>query len=179
MRNTNRVLMLTMALLLAAAAGVKAQEKETQLTPMRATVVFTEMDGDKKVGSLPYTLNISHDPARPNLTASLRAGVRVPVPSTREPGIQYMNVGTDIDVSVARQPDGRYKLNLRLSRSWVDSENEKTRGGGPMEMAPLLRNFQWSTELVIRDGETVQSVASTDPVSGRVIRVDVTLNVLK
>ena len=186
MRNTNRMLMLILALLLAAAAGVKAQQGDHpgSLTLMRVIVVFTDLDGEKKVGSLPYTLTLSSDPSRPNATiASLRAGVRVPIPAqsspNRESTVQYMNVGTDIDVSASRHPDGRYKLNLRLRRSSVDSESEKTRGGGPLEMAPLLRSFEWSTDLLIRDGETVQSIASTDPVSGRVIHVNVTLNVLK
>jgi hypothetical protein len=32
---------------------------------------------------------------------------------------------------------------------------------------------------VMRDGQTIQTIASTDPVTGEVVKIDVTMNVVK
>ena len=44
---------------------------------------------------------------------------------------------------------------------------------------PLFRRFETSLDPLLRDGETVQAIASTDPVTGEVVKIDVTLNVVK
>jgi hypothetical protein len=33
--------------------------------------------------------------------------------------------------------------------------------------------------MVLRDGQTAQSTSATDPISGEVLKIDVTLNVVK
>ena len=44
---------------------------------------------------------------------------------------------------------------------------------------PLFRRFETNLDPVLRDGQSVQTVASTDPVTGEVVKIDVTLNVVK
>ncbi len=44
---------------------------------------------------------------------------------------------------------------------------------------PVIRTFRTSLKLLMRDGQTVQSTMATDPVSGRVLKVDITLSVVK
>jgi hypothetical protein len=48
-----------------------------------------------------------------------------------------------------------------------------------MQGIPAFRSFTSSFNLLLKDGQTAQHTAATDPISGEVIRVDVTLNVLK
>ena len=44
---------------------------------------------------------------------------------------------------------------------------------------PLFRTFNISLDPMLRDGQSIQAVASTDPVTGEVVKIDVTLNVVK
>ena len=44
---------------------------------------------------------------------------------------------------------------------------------------PVLRSFQTTNRLILRDGQTNQFSAATDRVSGEVVRIDITLKVLK
>ncbi len=44
---------------------------------------------------------------------------------------------------------------------------------------PVIQTFRANVNLLIRDGQTIQSMVSTDPVTGHVLKVDVTLNVVK
>jgi hypothetical protein len=44
---------------------------------------------------------------------------------------------------------------------------------------PVFRSFRSTNTLVLRDGQTRQFTAATDRVSGEVVRIDVTLNVVK
>ena len=45
--------------------------------------------------------------------------------------------------------------------------------------APLFRRFETYLSPRLRDGQTIQTIASTDPVTGEVVKIDVTLNVVK
>jgi len=44
---------------------------------------------------------------------------------------------------------------------------------------PIVRQYRSTMTLLLKDGQTVQRSMATDPVSGRVLKVDVTLNVVK
>jgi hypothetical protein len=44
---------------------------------------------------------------------------------------------------------------------------------------PVVQQFKTEVELLMRDGQTIQSTLATDPVSGRVTKVEVTVNVMK
>jgi hypothetical protein len=48
-----------------------------------------------------------------------------------------------------------------------------------VEGVPAFRTFTSSFSVLLRDGQTAQHTAATDPVSGEVLRIDVTVNVLK
>jgi hypothetical protein len=72
---------------------------------------------------------------------------------------------------------GRFKIDVSINDTSVaDSGDLSSRGQG----VPSFRTFAvGSQSLVLRDGETGQLTTVADPVSGEVVRVDVTLNVLK
>lgn len=185
----NRRIAIAVALLLLLATAGRAQEKASQdkakLTPLRVQVVFSEFEGEKKVASLPYTLLVNApDELRRGEAAKMRVGVRIPIITQGKdgPATQYIDVGTNIDAVAAAMADGRFLLELGVRRSFVYSPAEKGLPEVSSQVAsgnPILRNFDAEFRLLVRDGETIQSTMATDPVSGRVMKVDVTLNVVK
>ncbi|HMJ23823.1 MAG TPA: hypothetical protein VK513_18045, partial [Terriglobales bacterium] len=44
---------------------------------------------------------------------------------------------------------------------------------------PVIRQFRSDLSLLLRDGQTVESAFATDPLSGKVFKVEVTLNLAK
>lgn len=186
------------ALLLAALAmgtpWVSAQEKpksedaateahETETTPLKISVTFTEFEGDKKVKSLPYTMIVIADGKNPK--SVVKMGSRVPVYTGKEYGMQYLDVGSNIDCQASRTKDNKFDVRLSLDRSWVEGNvavsvdpgaTSQTSGQFP---EPIVRQFRSELSLMLRDGQTVESSFATDPLSGKVFRVEVSLNMVK
>ncbi len=148
----------------------KKSDITAAVTPLRVQVVFTEFDGDKKVASLPYTFTVNADERRVRPNSQVRNGVRVPV-STGKDQYTYMDVGTNIDCSALQQDDGRFKLSMTIDRSSISPDSQ---GGNP-----VVRQFRAEINPVLKDGQTIESIAATDPFSGHVYHVSVTLNVIK
>ena len=69
---------------------------------------------------------------------------------------------------------------LTVENSTSVARRGGSRGGRPRPRpAPLFRTFNATLDPILRDGQTIQAIASTDPVSGEVVKIDVTLNVVK
>ncbi|HXY40113.1 MAG TPA: hypothetical protein VEQ10_10595 [Vicinamibacteria bacterium] len=157
-------------------------DKMAYAPTLRIQLVISRFQGEKKTGSLPYlfTTTVGGDRVR------MRMGVDTPVPvgvQTVKEGLpapssyQYRNVGTNIDCLAREVGSGRYRLNITVENSsTLASERE---GEAASTRPPLFRRFETSLDLVLRDGQTVQTVASTDPVTGEVVKIDVTMNVVK
>jgi hypothetical protein len=161
-------------------------------TLLRAQIVIARYQGERKVASVPYTVLLTADDQK----VLLRMGVEVPIavvsfsrtddgksiPST---SFQYRNVGTNIDCWASdRSGDGIYQLGLNVESSsvYTAAENRTAGGlseGGNVPDRPLFRTFNVRLYPVLRDGQSIQAVASTDPVTGEVVKIDVTLNVVK
>lgn len=171
----------------------KTDEKpgvETQTTPVKVLILFTEFEGEKKVKSLPYTLyiNAANSPEQKPGWTRLRIGNRVPV-YTGNNSFTYIDVGTNIDARAAYTGDGRFLLNLNLDRSSVEgnvlvsmqkpseTDVQETQSGSFRE--PIVRQFKSELDLKIREGQTIESTMATDPVSGKVLKVEVTISVVK
>src|SRR5690348_1660047 len=71
--------------------------RQTETTPLKVWVTFTEFEGDKKVKSLPYTLVVTAGGK-----SVVKMGSRVPVYTGKEHGMQYLDVGSNIDCQAAR-----------------------------------------------------------------------------
>ena len=166
-------------------AEEKATEEKTQtkrdITPLRVHVVIAEYEGDKKISSLPYTLLVNAEQRRGD-RASIRMGLRVPISSGANQ-FQYQDVGTNIDGWSGKLDDGRFVLHLGVERSSTyrssaakTGENE---GSQVVPAQPVIQQFKSDLDVIVRDGQTVQSTVATDPVSGRVTKVEVTANVMK
>jgi len=135
-------------------------------------VVFTELDGDKKVSNLPYNFTVNADERRASPSSRIRNGARIPV-NTGKDQFTYLDIGTNIDCSATQQDDGRFKLQMALERSSIVPESQ------PSGSNPVVRNFRVDLNPVLKDGQSVESVASTDPLTGHVYKVSVTVNVVK
>jgi len=161
----------------------KPTEDSKRVTPLKVQVVLSEFDGEKKVSSLPYTFSLNADEGHPGIPTSLRMGLRVPVAiGTKDSpnSIQYMDVGTDVDCSAQAMDGGRFRLDLTVRRSSIYSAGTEQRTPGENtgeflpSARPIVRQFSTSLHLLVRDGQTLQSTTATDPVSGHVLKIDVT-----
>jgi hypothetical protein len=163
------------------AAKADAAERRGPMVTLRVQIVISRYQGEKKVASLPYTLVVTTGGGR----ARMRMGVDTPVPVTIFPSsegdkpslktsFQYKTVGTNIDCGAFVRPEGRYQLTIG-----VENSSALTGAGASIEGAPLFRRFETNLDPLLRDGESVQTIASTDPVTGEVVKIDVTMNVVK
>jgi hypothetical protein len=168
-----------------------AEKSKTEVatTPVKVQVVFTEFEADKKVKSLPYTLYTnSSDSAdlKPGWT-KLRIGSRVPVSAGKDQW-QYVDVGTNIDARGAYFSEGHLWLQLSLERSWVEGDirvpgattdsPQSEAANGPLH-EPIIRSFKSELDLKLREGQAVESTVAADPISGRLVKVEVSFTTVK
>jgi len=162
----------------------KAEERLKVAIPVKVQMVFTEHDGDKKISSMPYSfVATAGDKYGSWDSTSIRSGVRIPVEiDSKDQKTTYLDVGSNIDCRIVAEEDGRFTLHLVFDRSAIYP------GGGPAEEKlevsrpngqPLIRSFRISENIILKDGQSSESVLSTDPLTGHVLRVSVTINVLK
>ncbi len=165
----------------------KTAEAAKPATPLKIQVVFNEFDGEKKVGSLPYNFYVNAE-ERLGPFVELRMGVRVPVlmsPKEATNSFQYMDVGTNIDCRARAGEDSRFEIDLRVERSSLYTAGTEKKpldsslGNASVSAQPIIRHFKGSANVWVRDGQTVQGIQATDPVSGHVLKVEVTANVVK
>ena len=162
---------------------VAVEARQTETTPLKISVTFTEFEGDRKVKSLPYTIVVIADGRPPK--SVVKMGSRVPVYAGKEYGMQYLDVGTNIDCQASRTKDNKFDIRLNLERSWVEGNVAVAVDPGASLQSsgqfpePILRQFKSELSLILRDGQTVESSFATDPLSGKVFKVEVALNVVK
>jgi len=157
----------------APAAAASANEK---VTPLKIQVLLTEFDGDKKVKSLPYVSYVTASSDHAYEFTKIRVGTRVPVYTGKDSGMQYLDVGTNIDCRARHAEGGAYRLSLVVERSWVDGDASGTAGQLP---EPIIRQFKNEMELTLRDGQTSEPTVATDSMTGKVMKIEVSLSVLK
>jgi len=172
-------------------------------TPVKILVVISEFEGAKKIASLPYTLyTLTAGPARPfspvgGPRESMRYQLRIPIVTGsfqagigtgKEPLVNtqwtYQDVGTDIDYAAFTVGADSYELAFTVDRSWASvpgsSGQETTSEHVSLStVQPMLPHFRNSFVVVLKNGQTVEGAAATDPVTGHVLKVDVTLTALK
>jgi hypothetical protein len=191
MRIRSVVPVLVLVLMAAVSAGLRAQSAP-QPTPsaqakaspgtsdarspsqLRVQVTIARYAGEKKTVSLPFTLWVTTEASR----TSLNAGQNVEVPTTRiedgksVPGFLSRNIGTQITCAATVTADGRYKLEMQISDSYLAPA--KTEG-----QMVTFKSLSTSNSLLLRDGQTAEFATSTDMVTGEVTRIDVTVTTLK
>ena len=153
--------------------------------PVRVQLVISKYKAEKKVTSLPYTISTAL-----GRNARLRIGADAPYSATRSgakpspdgqpasPPVSYMyrTVGTAIDCTPIASGDGRFRVDLTISHDAISYSGDATPSP---QGAPVFPTFSATNTLVLKDGETGQLTVASDPLTGDVIRVDVTLTLVK
>ena len=156
------------------------------LVPLDIEVVISRYQGDKRISSVPYQLAVNAEGGE----SKLRMGSEVPVyasgfpmaPATKDQpaplrSFNYRSIGTTITSSARSAPENRFEVSLYVEDSSVYTGSDKTVPGS--EGIPVFRNFNSTNTLLLRDGQTRQYTAAVDRVSGEVVKVEVTLRIVK
>ena len=147
------------------------------VVPLKVRIVLSKLKGDTVTASLPYTLPCNAE----DRGSHLRMGIEIPVMAASKegpPAYQYKNVGTNIDCRAVAEGDGRYRLEMTVEHSSIykpPDDSARSAGDG----TPLFRTFRSGFVPVLRDGQSQQYTTATDPISGEVMKIDVTLTALK
>jgi hypothetical protein len=172
----------------AAPKGADQEADQPALIPLDVQIVISRFQGEKKISSLPYALAVN---ANDREVSRLRMGANVPVPAMVAPKanpagptgpmpgpVSYRDIGTNIDCTAKATADGRFQVFISVEDTsvYTNIKDANTPTVGDM---PVFRSFRSTNTLVLRDGQSRQFTAATDRISGEVVRIDVTLKVVK
>jgi hypothetical protein len=161
----------------------KTEERAKPPIPIKVQVVFTELEGEKKISSMPYAFTVlAGEISGSSPGTSLRTGVRIPIETDgKDQKTTYMDVGSNMDCSVRKEEDGTFRISLIFERSalYANKSAEGERLVAEPNGLPLIRQFRSNQTLLLKDGQTSESVLSTDPLNGHTVRVSITINVQK
>lgn len=161
----------------------KPEEKTKSAIGLKVLIVFTEFDGEKKVSSMPYSfITYANERTGGYEGTSIRNGVRVPIEiGGKDQKTTYLDVGSNIDCRVLTEDDGRFRLSLVFERTalYPNRSPEGEKLVSEPNGLPLIRAFRTNENFVMKDGQTVESVLSTDPLNGHSLHVSITINTQK
>jgi hypothetical protein len=150
--------------------------------PLRVQVVMSRYQGEKKVSSLPYVLGVLANGQK----TSLRMGIQVPIlmgmkteSPVMPPSYNYKDVGTNIDCQAQDAGTGQYSLNLVIEDTSIHVDSSAKSDKQIARDVPAFRSFNASFGMLLRDGQTLQYASATDPISGEVMKIDITLTIVK
>lgn len=169
-------------------AAVRSEVAAREVIPLQVQVVISKYQGDKKVSSLPYLMSFNTNLSSQNPGGSVRMGTQIAVPSTNTvegkttTTYSYKDIGTSIDCGASARPDGAFNVYIAVSDSAVYSDDQPKASSNsffPQTGLPVIRSYQTTNRLILKDGQTSQFTAATDRITGEVIKIDVTLKVVK
>lgn len=150
----------------------KSSDQET-IRHLRLDFLLTEYNGQQKISSMPYTMYVEAALHR-SQPGHLRMDLIVPGRSNN------YEVGTDIDCSATTSGDNSYNLDLTVRRSSIYSPGEQaTETSHDAGAASVTRRFSTDFTVEMHDGQTAEGPAATDPFNGNVLKISVTLHVIK
>lgn len=170
---------------LARPSGAQAKPAKP-LVLLKITVVISRFQGQKRTGNLPFEMIVNADGDSTSIQMSADvpyaqtafvAGGGAPAPATQV-SYTFRSIGTNISCSAKASDDGRFAVNLQLTDKQIFSD--AVPGAQPaLTGVPTFQSFTSNTQLLLRDGQTIQYNTAVDKTSGEQIKVDVTLNVIK
>ena len=159
---------------------------QTSAVTLKVTVTISRWDAEKKISNSPYVLMVvpsygKHaEVGQDGDHTTVQMGSETPVPATTltdgktVPSYQYKNLGTNINVAARPVDDGKYNILVSVQDSQLGAP--QTIAGGT---AARYLTFRSSNRLTMRDGQTTQYAVATDTITGHVVKLDVTMNVVK
>ena len=158
-----------------------ASRAEGGTVSTRVLVTVSRYQGEKKISSLPYSLSVSI----PGSPVRFRIGAQVPYATTvtndgvKTPSYSYRDVGIAIDIMRPTIVDaGTFLMEVNVDDSSLSSSTQ-IQGAPTITGVPIFRNFRTGGTVTLRDGQTTQLTTAADPITGEIMRVDVTLSVVK
>jgi uncharacterized protein (DUF305 family) len=138
MRRITRLFLGVMAVAgMANCGSAMAQSSDAGTKYYRLDFEVKEVDLGKVVTSRSYSTLVSTE-ARPGHDGgSIRAGTRIPInlsPDSKEPNIQYMDVGVNIDCSAVRMTNGQLSMAVTAEVSTLAVEPSRDQADQPMRM---------------------------------------------
>jgi hypothetical protein len=173
------------AVMLSGAGPLEARQQsrgnDAPPVPLKVTVNISRYEGEKKTASLPFVLWVNTGDS-----GTIQMGSDVPVPTTTLSPVStnaalstpvmsftYKSLGTNITCLAAALGDGLFRLALTVNDSQVFRQTT------PGALGPIFQSFKATNSPILRDGQTAQFAVATDKTSGEVIKLDVTLNLVK
>ena len=116
-----------------------------------------------------------------------RMGVNVPAgteTTTSQAGVTtsrptYRYVGTSIDCAALSLDDGRFRVSISIDDSSIFTPDSSSPIVRPGDSSVAFRSLTTSNRITIRDGQTVLFATAADRLTGDVVKVDVTVAVIK
>jgi hypothetical protein len=164
-----------LALTMAVFSGVKlaqAQDDQKPVHAYRLDFSLNELEGEKKINSRHYSMNLNV----PGDRQEIRIGTRVPVatgsyPATASSGstvspvintqFQYLDIGTRISCSLKEHGD-ELELHSESEISNIDDEPVRDKYG---VSDPVIRQIKISGSTVVVPGKTIAIGSADDPTS--------------
>ena len=184
-------LAVVLALMVVSGTAARTQEQAPGVADgvsLSVEVAISRYLGDELVSRRAYVLALTAD----RRASSLGLHDRVPVPvgpldvgpdgvSRPVPSVPFNHelVGMQIESSARTRGDGRFEVNVFIEESSVEGDEQVSGDASAVSYPPVFRSFVSDNTLVLRDGQSRQYLAATDPVSGETMRIDVTLTVLE
>ena len=164
----------------AADAQPPVQRDAQRAGPVQLQVVIARYRSEKKVAEMPYMLSVKTTGDQPR-GGQLRIGSQIPISTTVDgkPTVIFRDIGMGIDAQASVLEDGRYAVSLNIDETAVYAASQEPFKLQVVAPAPVLRLYRASNTMFMKEGQTSQFTAGTDPMTGDTVRVDVTLTVPK
>lgn len=158
-----------------------AEAEDAPLVPLEVIVTISRHKDDKELSRMPYAMAVT---ANQNQGTSLRMGLDVPTvttvigaPSGSAPVASYQPVGVRMDC-YARSEGSGFLLRVSVDSDSLHSGSDIASGTATPN-SPIIRHVTTANTVLLSDGESREFTAATDPVSGEVVRISVSLRVVK
>jgi hypothetical protein len=98
--------------------------------------------------------------------------------ATTPQSFQYKDIGTNIDCSAGTTDGVYFRLAISIDDTSVIAGEGDLQQGLAKNNASF-RSFRSNESLLMKDGQSLQYTTATDKITGEVVKVDVTLTVVK
>jgi hypothetical protein len=178
MRNFIKLLLFTI-FGVTVAAQAQSPLPAASIKHYKTDFVVKEVDANGHVvNSRSFTTILATNSSRSTQPNQIRSGDRVPIrASLNEKGdtnIQYIDIGVNIDCNQVQEMGGELGMVIRAEISSVPAGTDLNAMGDPM-----IRSFQWSSDVVLVPGVPTTVFSSDDVGSKAKTQVEVTATLIK
>lgn len=138
--------------------------------PYRLTYTFTEMDGEKRIGSQHYAVVLDSD-----TKTSLRLGTKVPITTSQayenapnQQQISYIDIGLSIDARLRQFANG-LELETHVAQSALESQEPNTKD-------PVVRQTDLDSSALLLEGKPIVLGMLDTPESTHRLEIQVELS---